>query len=268
MSAATSTTDHVLEVSGLAVHFGGVKAVDDCSFAVTGGIVQGVIGPNGSGKSTLLGALSGLTHTTAGVIGFGGVDITSAAAEARARMGMSRTFQTVRLLPTLTLRENVQLGADVGTVGTGMTRPWLLPRWSGRQNRKSAEAAVAALDRVGIADLADRRPGELSYGHQRRVEIARAVVSDPIVVLLDEPTAGMNKSEKEQIAGILGSLRSDGITQILIDHDVEMMVGIADDIIALNRGQVLTRGRPVEVVRDPAVQEAYLGRRRHEQAAR
>jgi ABC-type branched-subunit amino acid transport system ATPase component len=254
---------NLLQVDDVSVHFGGVIAVDEVSLAVEPGLLYGLVGPNGSGKSTLLGVLSRLTRPTRGRLMFDGRDYTGMSASATSRLGMARTFQTVRLLPTLSVLENVMVGADAKYFGTRVAPAWLMPWRSRAAERQVREAAEEALVRLGLTKVRDRIPTLLSYGTQRRVEIARALVSEPRLLLLDEPTAGMTKDERHEIGEILQQLRGDGLTQLLVDHDVDLMVDVSDHLFVMNFGRLIAQGRPLDVVRDAAVQEAYLGRRSH-----
>jgi branched-chain amino acid transport system ATP-binding protein len=254
----------VLEARDVAVHFGGVKAVDGVSIKLTERKIFGILGPNGSGKSTLIGAVTRLTRLTRGVLLFDGQEYQTASAATMARRGMARTFQTVRLLSDLTVLENVQLGADVDRHDTVRGLASLLPNRAAAA-RRTAKAAEA-IERTGLGDFLKLRPSELSYGMQRRVEIARAIAADPRLLLLDEPTAGMNQHERHEVSELMQRLRSEGLTQVLVEHDVQMMVDTCDYLYAMNFGQLIAEGDPATVVREPAVQEAYLGRRWREHA--
>jgi branched-chain amino acid transport system ATP-binding protein len=253
MTAPADTA--VLAAEDVAVHYGGIKAVDGVSIALRPGQIYGVVGPNGSGKSTLLAALTRLVPLTRGRILLDGAPYQSAPAYTLARRGVARTFQTVRLLGDLTVAENVQLGADLLARGKGPAR------W-----RRFDPAVGEAMERAGLTAVRSVRAGELSYGTQRRVEIARSLATRPRLLLLDEPTAGMNQAERRGLAALLRKLRDEGLTQLLVEHDVQMMVDTCDRLGAMNFGRLLAEGTPQDVVRDPAVQDAYLGKRWRDRA--
>jgi branched-chain amino acid transport system ATP-binding protein len=247
----------VLDVRDVAVHFGGVKAVDGVSFTLEPGRILGIIGPNGSGKSTLLGAITRLTPLTRGEVELGGRPVHRLPAARLAAEGLARTFQTVRLLGDLTVAENVQLGLDA------LDPPSLrrdLALWRRRSSRPAG--LVEVLERLGLSGYEDRYPSELSYGLQRRVEIARAVAMKPRLLLLDEPTAGMNQTERAEISALLKDLRSEGLAQLLVEHDVPMMVDTCDELLAMNAGRVIGSGVPASVIELEAVQTAYLGKKK------
>lgn len=235
----------LLEIRDLKVHFGGIKAVDGISIALHEGLIYGVLGPNGSGKSTMLGAVTRLTPITSGDVLFDGNSYAKVRASKVHGLGVGRTFQTVRLLEDRTVRDNVMLGADT-------------TKMSGRE---LAARADEVMELVSIKHIAKVRPDELSYGMQRRVEFARAIVSRPRILLLDEPTAGMNSSEREEIGGVMRQLQEGGLTQFIVEHDVQMMVDTCDYLYAMNFGKLIAEGLPTDVVRHEAVQEAYLGKR-------
>jgi branched-chain amino acid transport system ATP-binding protein len=236
----------LMEVGDVAVHFGGVRAVDGISLELHPGRIYGVLGPNGSGKSTLLGAMTRLTPLTRGAFVFEGSDYTRRPARTVYHMGIARTFQTVRLLEDRSVRDNILLGTDS------------LPKAS----RKEAAARVdEVMERLGVKEIERVRPDELSYGMQRRVEFARAIIGRPRLLLLDEPTAGMNTAEREEIGSLMRQLLDEGVTQFIVEHDVQMMVETCDHLFAMNFGKLIAEGSPTDVVRHPAVQEAYLGKR-------
>lgn len=249
-------TTPLVRLHDVKVHFGGVKAVDGVSFDLVRGSLCGVVGPNGSGKTTLINAMSGISPATAGRIELLGVDTTRTSPFSLARQGLRRTFQSIRLLPDLDVLANVALGADSGG---GQYDGLLRPRRSRVRERQTRDRAMAALDRVGLAHLARHRPADLPYGHQRMIEIARAIVSDPEVLLLDEPVAGMSGEERRQVADLLVSLRADGMTQMLVEHDLGLVTRICDHLVALDHGQVIADGDPLTVMNDSSVREAYLG---------
>ena len=244
----TPTTPPVLEAEDVAVHYGGIKAVDGVSLQLIQGQIYGVVGPNGSGKSTLLAALTLLVPLTRGRILLDATEYQGTPPHRLAARGVARTFQTVRLLQDLTVGENVQLGADLKTQVRGL-------------RRRFDPIVLEAMERTGIAHVKDVRAADLSYGTQRRVEIARAIATQPRLLLLDEPTAGMNQAERRELGGLLRKLRDEGLTQLLIEHDVQMMVDTCDRLGAMNFGVLLTEGKPTDVVQDERVQEAYLGRK-------
>ncbi|MET8052923.1 MULTISPECIES: ABC transporter ATP-binding protein [unclassified Streptosporangium] len=257
-----STQVPVLEVRDVAVHFGGVKAVDGLSLKLLPGRIYGIIGPNGSGKSTLLGALTRLTPLTRGEMYFDDVEYHRVPASEVARRRVARTFQTVRLLPDLTVRDNIQLGADARS-GASEERPAFFDRLFGRGRSPAVADAIA---RTQLQGFEEHYPSEMSYGTQRRVEIARAIAMDPRLLLLDEPTAGMNQKERAEISGLLRSLRSEGLCQLLVEHDVQMMIDTCDYVFAMNYGRLIAEGTPEAVVQNPQVQEAYLGKKWREHA--
>ena len=181
-------------------------------------------------------------------------------------MGLRRTFQTVRLLPELTVLENVALGADSALAGQSVTRSWLQLRRTHRAEKAARAAAARALDRMGLAQYGAAYPATLPYGTQRRVEIARALAAGPQLLLLDEPTAGMTRSERDEIGRILRELREDGLTQVLVEHDIPLITRVCDHLHVMNMGRVIASGEPTTVVQRPDVQEAYLGRHSHDAA--
>jgi branched-chain amino acid transport system permease protein len=235
----------ILSVSRLSKHFGGLKAVAEIDLAIRRNTVHALIGPNGSGKSTLLNVLNGIWPPTGGAVVFDGRDITRLPPHRRAAQGLGRTFQNIRLFGAMSVLDNVMVGADRSSPG---------------RRAGTAEAqALAALDFVGLAARAGTRVGSLSYGHQRHVEIARALAASPKLLLLDEPGAGLNHMEKDELVRLLRRLKGHGLTILIIDHDMAMVEQVADHITVLNFGRSIADGTPATVLRHPDVIAAYLG---------
>ena len=236
-----------LDIKGLAKHFGGLKALDGVDMAVRRGTVHALIGPNGSGKTTFINVATGLYRPTGGSIALAGQDVTGAAPHERTRRGLARTFQNIRVFRGMTVLENVMVGAE---------RP-------GNDIAEHPAAvvarALAALDFVGLRADANRLVGTLSYGHQRYVEIARALAGSPHVLLLDEPAAGLNMTEKHELGLLLRRLKGHGLTILIVDHDMNLVEQVADHITVLNFGRRIADGPPRDVLSHPDVIAAYLG---------
>ena len=239
--------DDVLVVTSLSKHFGGLKAVDEISFTVKRGSVHALIGPNGSGKTTTLNVLSGLYTPTGGSVSLDGHDITHAAPHMRTAVGLGRTFQNIRLFRSMTALENVIIGGE----RSGN------PVESGALARE--ERARAALNFVGLGDRAEELVTSFSYGHQRLIEIARALAGNPTVLLLDEPAAGLNSTEKMELRDLLKRIAAKGLTILIIDHDMTLVGAVAEHITVLNFGRRIADGDPVSVLNHPDVVTAYLG---------
>ena len=237
----------LLEIKGLAKHFGGLKALDGVDISVERGKVHALIGPNGSGKTTMLNVLSGIYRPTRGEVLVDGVKVSGLPPHALAAAGVGRTFQNIRLFHSLTVLENVVIGAQRPHNRVAQTPEQVQHR------------AMAALDFVGMAARADLKVASLPYGHQRLVEIARALAGNPTLLLLDEPAAGLNLTEKQELVGLLKRLAGHGLTLFLIDHDMNLVEQMADRITVLNFGKRIAEGAPAEVLRHPDVIAAYLG---------
>jgi branched-chain amino acid transport system permease protein len=248
----------ILDVTDVTMRFRGLKALDGVSLTVAEGEIRGVVGPNGSGKTTLFNVVSGLYRPSGGRVSFHGRDLTGTAPYRLARHGMSRTFQNLRLFGALTVEENVLVALDRSRTLSSW-RYLLGPIGVVRRDRELHRRAREVLDRYGLTEFAGRPPKSLPYGIQRRVEIARAVAAGPSLLLLDEPAAGLNGEEVRQLAEIVRSIRDSGITVIIIEHNMGLVMSLCERITVLASGRVIAEGDPATVARTPAVIEAYLG---------
>lgn len=255
----TAQAGTLLEVREASVTYGGVVAVNQVSLTLEAGQLYGLIGPNGSGKTTMLGAISRLTDTSGGELRINGQPYTRTPSDRVAPLGIARTFQGIRLLRSLTVEENVRLGADLEAGRPHSPHWWLAGVGSRACEKRARDLAVEALDRVGLMSQAHSWPGELSYGVQRRAEIARALAMRPKLLLLDEPTAGMREDERAEITELATSLVADGITVVLVEHNVPMIRKACSYVYAMNFGNLLSHGKPEQVLADPAVRRAFLG---------
>ena len=250
----------LLEVAAVAKRFGGVAAVDGLSTAVASGAVHGLIGPNGAGKTTMINLITGLLHPTEGAIRFAGQELGTMAPQDIAALGIGRTYQNVRLFSGMTSLEQVVTGCWVGR-GTSLLASFLGLPSARRSWRRTREHALHLLERVGMAHRAGELAETLSYGEQRRIEIARALGSNPRLLLLDEPTAGMNAAEAHAIGRLVHELRDGGLTVLMVEHNMGLVTEFCDSCTVMNFGRLLARGEPRACIADPAVQEAYFGRK-------
>jgi ABC-type branched-subunit amino acid transport system ATPase component len=238
--------------------FGGVKALQGCSFAVRRGEVHGLIGPNGAGKTTLLNLVSGLVQPTGGSIFLGDRRIDRLPPHRIAALGIARTYQNIRLFPDLSALSNVVVGEHLRRKDTVLASLLFMPS-ARREHEAARERARALLARVGLLERAEERAANLSYGEQRRVEIARGLATDPAVLLLDEPTAGMNPAEVAAVGRLVAEVASQGHTVLLVEHNVKLVMSLCQTITVLDFGEVIAEGPPAAVASDPAVIAAYLG---------
>jgi branched-chain amino acid transport system ATP-binding protein len=249
-----------IAVTGLSVRYGGFYAIKDLTTALPGGEIVGVIGPNGAGKSTLLNAISGFTPLTEGTITLGERDLGTASTAQRVRAGLVRGFQTVRLMERESVLTNVLVGTQRLPQPDPVSQLFALPRqW--RARRRDLAAARAVLDLLGLGADAERRVDELPFASRRLVEVARVLVSEPSVILLDEPAAGLDRSGRRDLASVLVRVHRDHpSTLVVVEHDVDLVKSLCSHVIALASGALVCSGTPAEVFGDPRVQQAYFGR--------
>jgi branched-chain amino acid transport system ATP-binding protein len=257
----------ILAVTDIEIAFGVLKAIDGVSFAVDAGQIFSIIGPNGAGKTTLFNVISGMYAASRGRVELAGEDVTGLLPDALAARGMSRTFQNLQIFQRMTAAENVMVGRHLRERCNLFADLFRLPSVS-RQNRATRQAALTFLDQVGLRDSADMLAGSLSYGACKRLEIARALAAEPRVLLLDEPAAGCNAVETEEIDRLICKVAAKGIAVVLVEHDMKLVMKISNRILVLDRGRALIEGSPREVRDSPAVLEAYLGKHGAREAAR
>jgi len=248
----------LLEINNLNKRFGGLQAVKDVSFSVEQGMIKAVIGPNGAGKTTLFNLVSGFLAPDAGSVAFRGQQLQGKRPFEIAAAGMSRTFQHIRLFPRMTALENVLVGRHVRS-RAGFVAGMLNLPWTWQEEREVRERSLAVMDLLGIAALAEAEASSLSYGQQRTVELARALASEPQMLLLDEPAAGLNMRETADLANLITRVRDRGVTVLIVEHDMSLVMNISDAVVVLSYGEKIADDRPLAVQKDPHVIRVYLG---------
>ncbi|MFL6174283.1 MAG: ABC transporter ATP-binding protein [Marmoricola sp.] len=248
----------LLEVDDVTIKFGGLTALDQVTFQIREGEILGLIGPNGAGKTTCFNVMTGVYQATSGRIVFDGKPLTKMKRHKITRLGIARTFQNIRLFKSMTVLENVMVGTDAYSKVTFFDALFRTPR-----HRRTESAALARatelLEIVGITARSDELASNLSYGDQRRLEIARAMATGPKLLCLDEPAAGFNPAEKQNLMALIRKVRDEGYTVLLIEHDMRLVMGVTDRIVVLEFGQKIAEGAPAEIRDNPAVIAAYLG---------
>ena len=250
--------ENVLEMDHVTMRFGGVTALDDVHFHIERGEILGLIGPNGAGKTTCFNVMTGVYETTDGQVRFLGQPLVGKKRYQITKAGIARTFQNIRLFPEMTALENVMVGGDTHHRTSVIHALLHLPLHT-REEREGKARAMELLEFMGIADRAEDIARNLPYGYQRRLEIARALATDPQLVCLDEPAAGFNPSEKQELMGLIRSIRDKGYTVLLIEHDMSLVMGVTDRIVVLDFGRKIAEGSPREIQNNQRVIEAYLG---------
>ncbi len=248
----------MLEVDRVSKRFGGVLAVEDVSFTVEEKSIFALIGPNGAGKTTLFNVVTGVVPASGGSVTWRGKNLLQLRPHEIASLGITRTFQNLQLFPNMSVIENVMIGRHARTRTGLLQAAFNLPP-KAREERETRDEAMQRLEAVGLVHRAHDQATTLSYGQQRLVEIARALALEPQLLLLDEPVAGLNGAETEEVIRLIQRLRSEGVTFLFVEHDMDTVMGVADRIVVLDQGKKIGEGRPAQIREDPAVIAAYLG---------
>jgi branched-chain amino acid transport system ATP-binding protein len=258
MADNTITAEPVLELRNVTLKFGGLTALDDVSFDIRKGEILGLIGPNGAGKTTCFNVMTGVYKQTSGEVSFLGKSMAGRKRFQITKMGIARTFQNIRLFRSMTALENVMVGVDAQHKSGLLSALFRLPLHR-REEEVGRAKAMALLEFMGLADKHDELATNLSYGDQRRLEIARAMATEPKLLCLDEPAAGFNPAEKVKLMELIRRVRDQGFTVLLIEHDMRLVMGVTDRIVVLEFGKLIAEGSPAEIRDNPAVIAAYLG---------
>ncbi|HEX7749489.1 MAG TPA: ABC transporter ATP-binding protein [Bordetella sp.] len=260
-----AAAETLLELDNVGISFGGLRAVDQLGFRIERGQIVALIGPNGAGKTTVFNLITGVYKPTDGHVRWRGRDVTGLAPHRIAELGIRRTFQTIRLFSDMTVLENVIAGQHLH-----IRQRW----WQGllntpaqrREEQVLVDKAMAVLERLDLADVANEEATSLAYGVQRRVELARCLVADPELIILDEPAAGLNENESAELNATIRAIRDSGVTVILVEHDMSVVMNVADNIVVINFGKKIAEGNPDAIRSNPLVIEAYLGQDDEEEA--